>query len=108
MVKLVALLEQVDDKFSYGARDGDVAFWLSMAEEQIREARGHLLVGRKDKAIDEIADLFHLSWSAMHKLGVDPEERVRERIRRRILPRVEEIITKYSDLIPEESEGVPR
>jgi hypothetical protein len=67
------------------------AFWLDMLQAQIDEARGHLAAGMASKALAEIADCFSVGWQALADNTPDAEAFIVNRIRTRIIPRVEEL-----------------
>lgn len=94
IMSLCDWLHVVNATFHY-PREEDPAFWLDMAERQIAEAREHLATGNRIKVLAEIADLIPVAFTALEKLGQDPETFTIARIRTRILPRAEEVMLKY-------------
>lgn len=89
-------LHVVNATFHY-PQEHDPEFWLRMAEKQISEAREHLAAGNSIKALAEIADLIPVAFTALEKMGQDPEAFTIARIRTRILPRAEEVMQKYRE-----------
>lgn len=81
------------------------AFWLDMLQAQLDEARDHLRTahayergGRPDsaqvfriKALAEIADCFSVGWQALEDNTDGAEQFIVQRIRTRIIPRVDEL-----------------
>lgn len=93
---LVSALRDVRTAFeSRRHRDGIVslppAFWLNMLQAQIDEATSHLAAGKTDKCLAEIADCFSVGWQALMDNTPDAEDFIVNRIRTRIIPRVDEL-----------------
>jgi hypothetical protein len=82
------------DRHEHGVQR-PVEFWLNVLESQIAEAREHLAAGNTEKALGEIADINHVSFEALHRLGKHPTSFIVNRIKTAILPRVDEIYATY-------------
>ena len=109
---LVEALQDVRRAFEPRRRRDGVAslppgFWLDMLQVQLDEARDHLRAAQawrkirpdladhfEAKALAEIADCFSVGWQALEDNTPGAEPFIVNRIRTRIIPRVDELASR--------------
>lgn len=70
-------------------------WWANCIESQVLEAKQHLLEGKSEKAMNEIADCIIVAFDALRDFGVHPKDVVINRVKTRVLPRVNELHQTY-------------
>lgn len=105
---LVPVLHQIRDAFLKLRKPGErfsLEFFLNMLDQQVLEAREHLLHADEvlrhnriqeakrchEKALNEVADCFSVGWQAIAEEGRDPEAFIVNRLLTRVLARVQEL-----------------
>lgn len=96
---LIGTMNVLNGQFDYGERNDDPSFWLSVLQLQLQEARGHQRDGLRGKVLNEIADCVLVAWTALAKLGEEPEAFIMRRIQERIIRDIPAIIRKNSDMV---------